>query len=225
MGMGGVRVAVLAAVVGAFLAAGVTHAQPAMRLDLWLTSRADAMQRLKERFPNIGKVGCQPDPTRGSDVFGNVREWNRFSCGGTTRRGVQFTLTFSVTGQCKTCWLISNLKGTSVADLRRKSGQTSTPPAPASGGGGKNWYWSESSADDTLGHSLWVVRHSIDPYTVDCGGFGKTISGDSGGALYHTFRCRMNNAIVSNIWYLYRLTTTGRDTFTMVKLAQGYTPG
>lgn len=222
--MGGVRIAVLAAVVSALVAAGVTRAQPARVKDSFLNSRAQAVIALKGRFPNIRSVDCLPDRKSPSRVIGTVREWNRYLCNGTTRQSVRFSLALQFTGKCLECWTITNLKGTIVADLRRGGKPASAPKPPSAGSG--DWYWSESLADDRVSHSLWITNHSIlDPNTVDCGGYGSSIA--QGGTLeYKHFRCRIywNSAYFSggtSIYVLYQLTVTRRDVFTIVKLKMG----
>lgn len=137
MGLGGVRIAVLAAVVG-LIAVAVAHAQPVRMQDQWVTTRTSAEARLKGRFTNIERVACRPDRQHAeTQVFGTVRYWSRFLCDGTTRDGVTFSLTFHVIGKCDDCWTITNLNGIGITDLKRKSGQTSTPASPAQAG---RWY-------------------------------------------------------------------------------------
>lgn len=212
------RLALLAVAVA--LIAGVGHevslAAPA-RVDTWLISRAGAIASLKERFPGINRVDCQPDRTSDSKVYGTVREWNRFRCSGTTRKGASFSLTFSVTGQCEACWLISNLKGASIADLKRGA----PAPAPKPSGGSGPWYWSEGLANDRVSHSVWISKRYLDPQSVDCGGFGRSIS-DGGVLEYQYFRCRIYlGGDTTSIYFIYKVHVTGRDSFTIVKIGTG----
>jgi hypothetical protein len=70
-----------------------------------------------------------------------------------------------------------------------------------------------------VSHSLWIVRNNLDPDSVNCGGVGATLQRDP--LLYQRFRCRIRHAVAYQLWFLYELKITGRDTFVMKKLAQG----
>ena len=96
---------------------------------VWITTARDAQGDIPARFANVRTVSCPPDPSSATSVIGNARKWNRFLCTGKTYAGVQFTITYKVTGQCSTCWTVFRLAGESVDRLR--SQPKASPRAPA----------------------------------------------------------------------------------------------
>ena len=179
---------------------------------VWVTTAKAAASNLIQRFPNANLVQCVPPDSGGnSQVIGSVRYWDAFKCIGFPRRGPPkiFSLHYIVQGGCGKCWTINSLDGASVALLKRKPPTAAVP-----------WYWSEGLANDRVSHSTWIEGKYLDPNTVDCGGFGNSIS-ENGTLEYQHFCCRIYFGNSGSIYFIYRLTVTGRDTFTMVRLSTG----
>ena len=104
------------------------EASPTRVSDVWVMTRSHAEAGLKSRFPNIAVVTCSPIRTSPNQVFGTVRYWQRFQCQGRTRDGIPFRLNVKATGECGSCWTISQLKGTGVAHLKKRSSVSASPP-------------------------------------------------------------------------------------------------
>jgi hypothetical protein len=128
------------------VAAGVAGSIGAatLRANAWVTSRSVAQRGLVDRFANVASASCTPDRTSATLVHGNTRYWQRFWCQGQTYDGLAFRLRFKATGQCGSCWTITNLTGTGVTHLRTKAIQKRSSPSP-SGGSCPSGYYRNSS--------------------------------------------------------------------------------
>jgi hypothetical protein len=125
----GRRIRWAAVVVGvAAIASLVTLGALAGSADAWLTTRTTATHALPNRFPDIAAVGCVPDRTSPTRVFGTTRYWQQFWCSGRTHDQLSFRLRFKTTGQCAACWTITNLTGVTVSHLRVRHTSTATTP-------------------------------------------------------------------------------------------------
>jgi hypothetical protein len=221
-----VKVGVFALLASTLLGTGATPAAsaPMQESPAPMLTTSQAQELLRSRFRNIQRVTCKGDPASATDKDEFGQYWNRLLCKGTTKNRQSFTLTFVVTdfGDCDQCWTITRLRGTTLKNLRTATPAVPKPTRPQPQPG--DWWWSEGTANSKLSHSLWVVNHNMDPYSVDCGGYGATWQPKNSPVLYQRFRCRMNWQLASPVWYLYRLTVIGRDKFAMTKLRQYIVP-
>jgi hypothetical protein len=71
------RITVLVLAVAFAVSLGA-HTASAASQGVWLSTRSDVAAKLPARFHDIASVSCKPDTTSATDVFSQVRYWNRF---------------------------------------------------------------------------------------------------------------------------------------------------
>jgi hypothetical protein len=116
------------------LLVGTVSGASAHRSDIWHATQAIAERDVKERFANVQTARCEPDRSSSTFVQQKDRLWNRFGCTGQTFDGVEFSLSYTATGECKPCWRMTGLQGAEISDLRQRAAkaakQASPPPPP-----------------------------------------------------------------------------------------------